>query len=57
MTASDLVQIKELLVDLRFIQAAAMVGSGQNESKSAIEYMRNINRLENVINLELEKTT
>lgn len=55
MTTEDLMQIKSLLGDLRFIQAAAMVGSRMNEHKDAICYMRNLGRLIDLIDAEVKK--
>lgn len=55
MTRDDIVQLKSLLGDLRFIQAAALVGSKLNENKDAIAYMRNLSRLERVLDAKLAK--
>ena len=49
MTQQDLVEIKRCIGDLRFIQAAAIVGCRLNESKQAMDYMKNLNRLESVV--------
>ena len=57
MTDDDLTQIKRLLGDLRFVMAAASVGMKTNDSKQPIEYMRNINRLEDLLaNMIKDKT-
>ena len=56
MTIEDLMQIKSLLGDLRFIQAAAMVGSRMNEHKDAIGYMRNLARLIDLTDAEIKKS-
>ena len=55
MTTEDLMQIKSMLSDLRWIQAAAMVGSRTNEHKDAISYMRNLARLIDLIDAEMKK--
>ncbi len=55
MKHDDIAQLKSLLGDLRFIQAAALVGSKLNENKDAIAYMRNLSRLERVLDAELAK--
>ena len=55
MTTEDLMQIKSLLGDLRWIQAAAMVGSRMNEHKDSISYMRNLARLIDLIDAEIKK--
>ena len=55
MTHDDLLQLRSLLNDLRFIQAAALVSSNLNESKDAKAYMRNLARLTRVVDAELAK--
>lgn len=55
MTLEELSSIKKMLVDLRFIQASALVSSGLSETKESRAYMRNINRLEKVLNDEIHK--
>ncbi len=52
---ADLREMKKLLNDLRFIQAAALVASEMNEDKKPIEYMKRISRLEKLIELELKR--
>ena len=52
---ADLREMKKLLCDLRFIQAAALVASEMNEDKKPIEYMKRISRLEKLIELELKR--
>lgn len=54
MTAEDLRNMKKLLLDLRFAQAAALVAAGLSDDKKAIEYMRTITRMEKVIDTELK---
>jgi hypothetical protein len=55
MTLEELSSIKKMLVDLRFIQASALVSSGLSETKESRAYMRNINRLEKVLSDEIHK--
>ena len=44
-----------MLVDLRFIQASALVASGLSDTKESRAYMREINRLEKVLHDEIHK--
>lgn len=46
LTAADLRRLKTMLMDLRFIQAAALVASGVNENKQAMNLQEIIERLE-----------
>ena len=55
LTASDLRRLKTMLMDLRFIQAAALVASGVNENKQAVDYMKEISRMDKLIELELKE--
>lgn len=55
LTASDLRRLKTMLMDLRFIQAAALVASGVNENKHAVDYMKEISRMDKLIELELKE--
>ena len=55
MTLEELSSIKKMLVDLRFIQASALVASGLSDTKESRANMRNINRLEKVLNDEIHK--
>ena len=55
MKHEDIAQLKSLLGDLRFMQAAALVGCKLNENKDAIAYMRNLSRLDRVLDAELAK--
>jgi hypothetical protein len=56
MTQKDLVSIKKLLGDLRFMQAASLVSVNMGDNKQCMAYMREINRLEDVIKAELERS-
>lgn len=55
LTVSDLRRLKTMLMDLRFIQAAALVASGVNENKQAVDYMKEISRMDKLIELELKE--
>lgn len=55
MSREDLIQIKRLLMDLRFIQAAALVGAQLSDDKNAIAYMRTITRMEKAVETELAR--
>jgi len=55
MTLEELSSIKRMLVDLRFIQASALVASGLSDTKESRAYMRDINRLEKVLHDEIHK--
>ena len=44
MTLEELSSIKKMLVDLRFMQASALVASGLSETKESRAYMRAINQ-------------
>lgn len=55
MTLEEMSSIKKMLVDLRFIQASALVASGLSESKESRAYMREIVRLEKVLQDEIHK--
>ena len=55
MTLEELSNIKKMLVDLRFIQASALVASGLSDTKESRTYMREITRLEKVLHDEIHK--
>jgi hypothetical protein len=55
LTTADLRRLKTMLMDLRFIQAAALVASGVNETKQATDYMKEISRMDKLIELELKE--
>lgn len=55
LAAADLRRLKTMLMDLRFIQATALVASGANENKTSIEYMKAISRMEKLIEMELKE--
>jgi hypothetical protein len=43
-----------MLMDLRFLQAAALVGAGVHEDKKSIDYMKSISRMETLLEFELK---
>jgi hypothetical protein len=55
MTLEELSSIKKMLVDLRFIQASALVSSGLSDTKASRAYMQSITRLEKVLHAEIHK--
>ena len=55
MTLEELSSIKKMLVDLRFMQASALVASGLSDTKESRAYMRDITRLEKVLHDEIHK--
>lgn len=54
MTNDDLRQIKDVIGYMRFMQAAAMAASGVGESKDSVAYMKNLARLDKLIEAELK---
>ena len=52
MTREELMQVKAVIGDMRFMQAAALVSS-KLESKKSRAYMNNLARLEKVLGNEL----
>lgn len=55
---SDLLEMREFLTDLRFIQANTLVSAGLQDNKQAIAYMKRIARLSGIIDARLkEKNT
>lgn len=55
MTKEDLTAIRKVISDMRFMQAAAIVASGMNESKQTIAYMRELHRLDKLLEQEVLK--
>jgi hypothetical protein len=55
LTVGDLRRLKTMLMDLRFIQAASLVAAGVNESKQAVDYMKEISRMDKLLDLELKE--
>jgi hypothetical protein len=52
MTQDDFRQAAKAIGDLRFVQAAALVGSGMNNNKQADKYMANLQRLQRILEAE-----
>ena len=55
MTKEDLQAIRKVIGDMRFIQAASVVASGLNEHKQAQAYMRELHRLDKLLEQEILK--
>lgn len=53
MNTLNLREIKKVLGDMRFMQAAALVASGLSDSKDSSQYMKNLARLEKIIDAEI----
>lgn len=54
MNLEDLTQLKKMLVDLRFIQATALVACDMSNDKGARAYIREITRLETILANEIK---
>ena len=55
MTKEDLQAVRKVVGDMRFIQASAIVANGMNETKQCIAYMRELSRLDRLLEQELLK--
>lgn len=55
MSKEDLQAIRKVIGDMRFIQAAAIVACGLNEHKQAQAYMRELQRLDKMLEQEVLK--
>lgn len=55
MTKEDLMALRTVVGDMRFIQAAALVASGGNDAKGPIEYMKKLARLDKMLTQEIMK--
>ena len=55
MTKEDLQAVRKVIGDMRFIQAASIVASGANETKQAQAYMRELHRLDKLLEQEVLK--
>ncbi len=55
MTKEDVQAIRKVVGDMRFIQASAIVASGLNEHKQAQAYMRELQRLDKMLEQEILK--
>lgn len=55
MTREDIMALKKAILDLRFLQAAAVVALGSSDSKPSTAYMANLSRLDKALDQELLK--
>lgn len=55
MTPEDLLDLRSALRDLRFIQAASVVSTGQQDTKPIKAYMAKLTRLDEVLEQEYNK--
>lgn len=55
MTKDDIQAVRKVIGDMRFIQAAAIVASGLNDSKTATAYMKELARLDKMLEQEILK--
>lgn len=55
MTLEQLREVKDVVGDMRFIQAAALVASGLQENKQAAAYMQKLGKLDRLISQEIDK--
>lgn len=53
MNLPQLLALKKLVGDMRFIQAAAMVASNLNDNKIALRYMDDLHLLDDAIETEI----
>lgn len=53
LTTDQLQEIRKVIGDMRFMQAAALVASGQNENKEAKGYMQKLARLDKLLGEEI----
>lgn len=53
MTREELMQVKTVIGDMRFMQAAALVSSNLSTSKDARAYMSHLAKLEKLVGNEL----
>ena len=55
MTSEQLREIRNVIGDMRFMQAAALVASGLNENKQAAAYMSRLAKLDKLLGDEITK--
>ena len=55
MTPEQLREIRHVIGDMRFMQAAALVASGLNENKQAQAYMSKLAKLDKLLGEEIER--
>jgi len=53
LTKDQLQEVRKVIGDMRFIQAAALVASGQSENKDAKAYMQKLARLDKLLGEEV----
>lgn len=53
LTKDQLQQIRKVIGDMRFMQASALVASGQNENKAAQAYMQHLAKLDKLLGEEI----
>ncbi len=56
MTRTDLLSLKDLIGSARFAYAAALVGAKCQDSKEALAHMKELARLDKVIDNELKES-
>ena len=57
MTPEQLREIRNVIEDMRFMQASALVASGLNENKQATAYMIKLAKLDKLLGEEIERTS
>ena len=57
MTPEQLREIRNVIGDMRFMQASALVVSGLNENKQATAYMIKLANLDQLLGEEIERTS
>lgn len=55
MTPEQLREVRHVVGDMRFMQAAALVASGMNENKQALAYMSKLAKLVKLLGEEIER--
>lgn len=53
LTKDQLQELRKVIGDMRFMQAAALVASGQQENKSAQAYMSRLAKLDKLLGEEI----
>lgn len=53
LTKDQLQELRKVIGDMRFMQAAALVASGQQENKSAQAYMQKLAKLDKLLGEEI----
>ena len=55
MTPEQLREVRRVVGDMRFMQAAALVASGMNENKQALAYMSKLAKIDKLLGEEVER--